>query len=105
MTGEVTLRGRVLEIGGLREKSMAAYRAGVKKVLIPKDNVADLAEIDDIVKENVTFIPCDHVRQVLAEALVFDNVSANDKSKQNPQDNLLLPPVNGKILSGNSLNC
>ena len=105
MTGEVTLRGRVLEIGGLREKSMAAYRAGVKKVLIPKDNVADLAEIDDIVKENVTFIPCDNVRQVLAEALVFDNVSATDKSKQNPQDNLLLPPVNGKILSGNSLNC
>ncbi|MDD6236557.1 MAG: endopeptidase La [Clostridiales bacterium] len=105
MTGEVTLRGRVLEIGGLREKSMAAYRAGVKTVLIPKGNVADLAEIDDIVKENITFIPCDNVRQVLSEALIFDSVSASDKNKQNPQDNLLLPPVNGKILSGNSLNC
>lgn len=105
MTGEVTLRGRVLEIGGLREKSMAAYRAGVKTVLIPKGNVADLAEIDDIVKENITFIPCDNVRQVLSEALIFDSVSTSDKNKQNPQDNLLLPPVNGKILSGNSLNC
>jgi len=105
MTGEVTLRGRVLEIGGLREKSMAAYRAGVKNVLIPKDNVADLAEIDDIVKENITFIPCDNVRQVLAESLIFDGITADDKNQHNSQDNLLLPPVNGKILSGNSLNC
>ena len=105
MTGEVTLRGRVLEIGGLREKSMAAYRAGVKNVSIPKDNVADLAEIDDIVKENITFIPCDNVRQVLAESLIFDGITADDKNQHNSQDNLLLPPVNGKILSGNSLNC
>ena len=52
MTGEITLHGNVLPIGGLREKSMAAYREGMKTVLIPKDNVSDLYEVDDEVKKN-----------------------------------------------------
>ena len=57
MTGEITLHGNVLPIGGLREKSMAAYREGMKTVLIPKDNVPDLYEVDDEVKKNLTFLP------------------------------------------------
>ncbi len=68
MTGEVTLRGRVLKIGGLREKSMAAYRGGVKTVFIPKDNLSDLEEIDDVVKENVRFIPVSFVEEILEYA-------------------------------------
>lgn len=54
MTGEVTLRGRVLPIGGLREKTMAAYRAGIKTVCIPKDNESDLKDLVPVVRENTT---------------------------------------------------
>lgn len=70
MTGEITLTGRVLPIGGLREKSMAAYKAGVKKIIIPKDNYSDLWEIDKTVKENVEFIPVSTVDEVLSTAIV-----------------------------------
>ena len=69
MTGEVTLRGRVLPIGGLREKSMAALRNGIHTVLIPQDNEADLEEIDQTVRSALHFIPVSHVDQVLAHAL------------------------------------
>jgi ATP-dependent Lon protease len=71
MTGEVTLRGRVLPIGGLKEKTMAAYAAGVKTVLIPADNVGDLDEIDPIARENLTFIPCRRAADVLAASLAM----------------------------------
>ncbi len=70
MTGEVTLRGHVLPIGGLREKSLAANRVGITKILIPKDNVRDLDEVPTAVKDSITFIPVDNVSQVLKEALV-----------------------------------
>lgn len=70
MTGEITLRGRVLPIGGLKEKSMAAYRAGIKKVIIPEGNKSDLDEIDAKVKENITFIPVKTVDQVWYEAVI-----------------------------------
>ena len=70
MTGEITLRGKILPIGGLKEKSMAAYKAGVKTVFIPKANVPDLEEIDDIVKENVEFIPCEYFTEVIGKATV-----------------------------------
>lgn len=69
MTGEVTLRGRVLPIGGLKEKSMAAYIRGIKTVIIPKANVPDLDEVDDAVKANVEFVPVSHVDEVLSVAL------------------------------------
>ncbi len=77
MTGEVTLRGRVLAIGGLKEKSMAAYRGGVKTVFIPKDNIADLDEVDLVVKENVKFIPVSNVSEIIEFALVNNTVSEN----------------------------
>ena len=70
MTGEITLRGRVLPIGGLKEKLLAALRGGIKTVLIPKDNEKDLAEIPDNVKRGMTIIPVAHVDEVLMHALV-----------------------------------
>ncbi len=75
MTGEITLHGNVLPIGGLREKSMAAYREGMKTVLIPKDNEPDLYEVDDEVKKNLTFLPMQSLTQVLNAALLKPNAA------------------------------
>lgn len=69
MTGEITLRGRVLPIGGLKEKTMAAYRAGIKTVVIPVENEPDLAEIDPVVREHIDFITADKIDSVLNVAL------------------------------------
>ena len=70
MTGEITLRGRVLPIGGLKEKLLAALRAGIKTVFIPKDNEKDLVEIEASVKKDLVIIPVSHVDEVIAQALV-----------------------------------
>jgi ATP-dependent Lon protease len=70
MTGEVTLRGRVLEIGGLKEKMLAALRGGIKTVLIPQDNAKDLSEIPDDIKGGLTVIPVSHIDEVLKHALI-----------------------------------
>lgn len=70
MTGEVTLRGRVLPIGGLKEKLLAALRGGIRTVLIPAENEKDVAELPATVKEALEIVPVDHVDQVLARALV-----------------------------------
>lgn len=71
MTGEITLRGRDLAIGGLKEKSIAAYKSGIKTVLIPHQNEADLNEIDKAVRESLNFIPCKTAEEVLCHALVY----------------------------------
>ena len=81
MTGEITLRGRVLPIGGLKEKSMAAYKAGIKTVVIPYDNIADLDEVDPKVKENVTFEPVKTVEAVWNIALEKDDVPSKKQIK------------------------
>ncbi|WP_297296664.1 endopeptidase La [uncultured Methylovirgula sp.] len=70
MTGEITLRGRVLPIGGLKEKLLAALRGGMKKVLIPEENAKDLAEIPDAVKNNLEIVPVSRMDEVLRHALV-----------------------------------
>lgn len=70
MTGELSLRGRVLAIGGLKEKTMAAYSCGVKTVLLPEDNVKDLAKIDEEARAHLRFVPCKTIQDVLANALV-----------------------------------
>jgi ATP-dependent Lon protease len=70
MTGEITLRGRVLPIGGLKEKLLAALRAGIKRVLIPEENVKDLADITDEVKKALEIIPVSRADDVLQNALV-----------------------------------
>jgi ATP-dependent Lon protease len=70
MTGEVTLRGRVLPIGGLKEKLLAALRGGIKKVLIPEENVKDLADIPNSVKNGLEIVPVSRMEEVLLHALV-----------------------------------
>ena len=72
MTGEISLHGRSMPIGGLREKTMAAYTAGVKTVFIPKDNMRDLDEVEQIVKDNVAIVPVSSVDDILRMALVSD---------------------------------
>lgn len=73
MTGEITLRGRVLPIGGLKEKTMAAYREGIKTVIIPAENEKDLEEIDQTVREGLTFITVDHADQAILKVVDFEN--------------------------------
>ena len=69
MTGEITLRGRVLPIGGLKEKLLAALRGGIKKVLIPEENAKDLADIPDTVKNELEIVPVSRMDEVLEHAL------------------------------------
>jgi len=76
MTGEITLRGRVLPIGGLKEKALAAHRAGITKILLPQDNEKDLGEIPDSVKQEVEFVPVSHMDEVLVHALAGRERSA-----------------------------
>ncbi|MGE6227907.1 endopeptidase La [Paenibacillus sp. GbtcB18] len=70
MTGEITLRGRVLPIGGLKEKALAAHRAGIRTILLPKDNEKDIRDVPESVRNDLTFIPVAHMDQVLEHALV-----------------------------------
>jgi ATP-dependent Lon protease len=70
MTGEITLRGRVLPIGGLKEKSLAAHRAGIKIIIIPKDNEKDLSDLPESVRKDITFYPVSHMDEVLEHALL-----------------------------------
>ncbi len=78
MTGEITLTGRVLAIGGLPEKSMAAYRNGIRTVIIPADNVQDLDEVDELIKSSVTFVPVSNVGQVLDVILCKEENDCTD---------------------------
>ncbi len=87
MTGEITLRGKVLPIGGLNEKSMAAYKNGVKTVIIPKENSRDLAEIDEEVKNNVTFIPVSDIKEVLKIA-VLDKTEKTSSGRKKAKKSL-----------------
>ena len=73
MTGEITLRGKVLAIGGLREKTMAAYKAGVKTVVVPEANRGDMDEVEDVVKENLNFVFVKNISEVLDTALAKEN--------------------------------
>ncbi len=92
MTGEVTLRGRVLPIGGLREKTMAAKRSGIKTVILPAENEKDLEDIDQTVRSSLQFVLVDQVDQVLSHALP---TGVHAKSQQVAQDNLSLPDNRG----------
>ena len=92
MTGEITLRGLVLPIGGLKEKLLAAHRAGIKKVLIPRENKKDLTEVPKTILENMEIIPVKNVDEVLKVALTktlkrvewvdVDQISKKDKNKE-----------------------
>lgn len=82
MTGEITLRGKVLPIGGLKEKTMAAYRAGIKTVCIPKDNEPDLEEIDEKVRAALRFVIAEDIGTVLETALVLPNCVTAKKTEK-----------------------
>lgn len=90
MTGEITLHGNVLPIGGLKEKSMAAYREGISTVLIPKDNAVDLHEVDAEVKEKICFIPVEQLSQVLKHALIMPGQTASRTAPAVPQATSLI---------------
>ena len=85
MTGEITLHGNELPIGGLKEKSMAAFREGISTVLIPKENATDLYEVDAEVKEKIHFIPVERLSQVLKHALIMPGHSAARSTHAMPQ--------------------
>ena len=85
MTGEITLHGNVLPIGGLKEKSMAAFREGISTVLIPKENATDLYEVDAEVKEKIHFIPVERLSQVLKQALIMPGHAAARSTHAMPQ--------------------
>ena len=93
MTGEVTLRGRVLPIGGLREKTMAAYRAGIQTVIIPKDNAPDLEEVVPVVREHVKFVTAEHMDTVLETALDFSRRIPYKREEKKEQSALPVPQM------------
>lgn len=107
MTGEITLTGRVLAIGGLREKSTAAYTMGIRTLLIPKENMRDIAELDEVVRNEVTFIPCETLDDVLKNALVYpaEKISAAENDKKDEKGEsipAILPAQNPQRVYGSN---
>ena len=105
MTGEITLTGRVLAIGGLREKSTAAYNMGIRTLLIPKENMRDIAELDEVVRNEVNFIPCETLDDVLKNALVYPaekiSTAENDKKDEKGESiPAILPAQNPQRVYG-----
>ena len=82
MTGEITLRGKVLPIGGLKEKSMAAYKHGINTVIIPKENTPDLQDVDSVVREKVSFVPVESFKDVISLAF-NDTIKVSEKEWEN----------------------
>lgn len=97
MTGEVTLRGNVLAIGGLKEKTMAAYSAGVMEVCIPEQNLRDLEEIDVMARDHLKFIPCKRAEDVLRVALLPAAVIGEEKVPVIPEERAQVPSMQIKI--------
>ena len=80
MTGEITLRGKVLPVGGIKEKILAAHRAGIKRIILPEENRKDLADIPANVRRRLEFITVDHIEQVLENSLVKREKNESKKS-------------------------
>lgn len=108
MTGEISLTGRVIAIGGLREKSTAAYSMGIRTLLIPKDNMRDIPELDPVVAREVRFIPCETLDDVLSNALVRSNectvsLPIQDETHDNDstrKEDVIIPPTSGERIYG-----
>lgn len=92
MTGEISLCGRVLPIGGLKEKTMAAYTAGATTVLIPKENLRDLEKIDQMARENLRFVPCERAEEILVHALLPEVAVPANPVEQSQAAPLFVPP-------------
>jgi ATP-dependent Lon protease len=82
MTGEITLRGRILPIGGLKEKTMAALRSGIKTVIIPQENERDLEEIDPLVKNALNFVTTDHIDKILDFAMDLKTIPIKKEASE-----------------------
>lgn len=93
MTGEVTLRGKVLPIGGLKSKTIAAHRAGIKTVLLPKDNAKDIPELPERIRQDLELIPVGHLDEVMAVALMEPIGSPMKIEDDKPVDGVVLPPT------------
>ncbi len=93
MTGEITLTGRVLPIGGLREKSTAAYTMGIRTLLIPKENMRDIAELDEVVRNEIKFIPCESLNDVLKTALIFPTESVEEQCREADEKKDTIPGI------------
>ena len=94
MTGEITLRGRILPIGGLKEKILAAHRAEITHVIMPKENVKEIPELPDRIREDLTLIPVSHLDEVLNIALleaVGPPISLQDKKSEG--SDVIIPPL------------
>lgn len=99
MTGEITLTGHVLPIGGLKEKTTAAWNMGIKRVLIPYKNIGDLDEIDPIVRQNLLFIPCRRVEEVLREILVKPESAEHQTAPSADKVSPAVIPADSSVLS------
>ncbi len=101
MTGEITLRGRVLPIGGLREKTMAAYRYGIKTVIIPFGNEADLEKVDKAVLDNIDFVIAENIDTVLSTALLYEDKKADEKNDGKSRKGFIPEKVGTKTVKVN----
>ena len=107
MTGEISLRGKVLPIGGLKEKTMAAYNAGVKTVLLPVENLRDLEELDPLARENLELIPCKSIGEILEQALLplCTDAYAPETAEQTPAEKPQFHLPSGKPSSVDRIRC
>jgi len=104
MTGEITLRGKALQIGGLKSKTIAAHRAGIKKVILPEDNAKDIPELPDRIREDIELLCVNHLDQVLEIALLeaVDEPFSISHDKGD-DDQMRIPPIsNGNGSKGHS---
>ena len=97
MTGEISLTGRVMPIGGLKEKSMAAFKSGINTVLIPAENESDLWEVDPAVRERINFIPVKKLSEVFSLALTAGFVKVNSKKSASVKIEAQKNPLDGKL--------
>jgi ATP-dependent Lon protease len=100
MTGEVTLRGKVLAIGGLKAKTIAAHRAGIKTVMLPKENAKDLPELPERIRQDLNLITVGHLDDVLQVALlesVSPPVSLKQESGDKDKSHVIIPPISGNV--------
>jgi len=101
MTGEVTLRGKVLAIGGLKAKTIAAHRSGIKTVLIPEDNARDIPELPERIKEDLHLITVSHLDEVLQLALM-ESVAppVSLKPSDDEKTHAIIPPILSENVGG-----